>query len=369
MIKVMHVITALRRGGAEHNLKRLVANLDPSRFACTVAELRPGGGLHEDIKAIGTRVSSAGITSPVQLLPGLMRLRSLIAAEQPDIVQTWLYHADVLGSLAALPRRRSRLVWNIRNSDLEESRRRSWRVLTRMSTMLSPLVDCIVTNSRAGFEYHRQIGYRPRRWELIPNGWVAELSAPTPRRRVAARAQFGLPQDEFLIGFPARPARQKDHATFLSAARMATARTPNLRFVLFGGGLVQSAFPADPALIVLGELKNVAELLPALNCVTLTSSHGEGLPNAVGEAMAVGLPVVCTDVGDVKSLVGDGGIVVAAREPAAVADGWNRVLDLGDQARAELGERARRRIAGEYSLNTMIHRYEVFYESLMSGRP
>ena len=86
MIKVMHVITALRRGGAEHNLKRLVANLDPSRFACTVAELRPGGALREDIKAIGTRVSSAGITSPLQLFPGLMRLRSLIAAEQPDTV-------------------------------------------------------------------------------------------------------------------------------------------------------------------------------------------------------------------------------------------------------------------------------------------
>ncbi|HKG76415.1 MAG TPA: glycosyltransferase, partial [Beijerinckiaceae bacterium] len=302
---------------------------------------------------------------------------SFIAAEQPDVVQTWLYHADVLGTLATVPRTRTRLVWNIRNSGLEESHRLTWRLLVRSSALLSRFVDCIVSNSVAGMEYHQRVGYRPPRWELVPNGWVPARSVPSPLERAAARARFGLAEDAFLVGFPARRARQKDHPTFFAGARMVGARAPRMRFVLFGAHLDSSALASEPALadaattgriIVMGEIKNVEELLPALDCVTLTSSHGEGLPNAVGETMAAGLPVVATDVGDVRSLVDGAGIVAPARDPRALADAWIRLSELGSEGCISLGERGRRRIAEQYSLDLMVERYQSLYELLVGDK-
>jgi glycosyltransferase involved in cell wall biosynthesis len=376
MIKVLHVITALRRGGAEHSLKRLLGGSDRQRFRSEVVELMPGGALRADIEALGLPVHSLGITGPGHVPAGYMRLRSLIRREKPDIVQTWLYHADVLGTLARLPGRRSRLIWNIRNSGLEASERASWRLLTRTSATLSRFADCVVSNSAAGIEDHRRLGYRPGRWELIPNGWAAALALPSPGERAAARERFGLEADAFLIGFPARPAAQKDHATFFSAVAYLGERVPRMRFVLFGAGVDEAAFADEPALrdegvrkrlVMLGELGNVDELLPGLDCVTLSSSHGEGLPNAIGEAMARGLPVVATKVGDAATLIGDGGFTVPARDPTALADAWIRLATLDPQARTALAERGRNRIAEHYSLATMVARYEALYASLAEG--
>jgi glycosyltransferase involved in cell wall biosynthesis len=147
--------------------------------------------------------------------------------------------------------------------------------------------------------------------------------------------------------------------------------------VLVGAHLDPSALASEPALadaattgriIVMGEIKNVEELLPALDCVTLTSSHGEGLPNAVGEAMAAGLPVVATDVGDVRSLVDGAGIVAPARDPRALADAWIRLSELGSEGCISLGERGRRRIAEQYSLDLMVERYQSLYELLVGDK-
>jgi glycosyltransferase involved in cell wall biosynthesis len=377
MIKVLHVITALRRGGAEHTLKRLLEGSDRQRFPSQVAELQPGGPLRADIEALGIPVHALGITGPSRFPAGLIRLRALMRRARPDIVQTWLYHADVMGALARLPRRRSRLVWNIRNSGLEESRRLSWRVLTRASAVLSPSADCVVSNSEAGIEDHHRLGYRPARWELIPNGWTVAAAAPSPAERAAARQRFELPADAFLIGFPARPAAQKDHATFFSAVAYLGERAPEVRFALFGAGIQDAAFAGEPALrdgsvrdriLSLGEIADVEALLAGLDAVTLSSSHGEGLPNALGEAMARGLPVVTTEVGDVGTLVGEGGLTVPARDPAALAEAWIRLAGLEPQARSALGERGRRRIAENYSLALMVERYEALYASLATER-
>jgi glycosyltransferase involved in cell wall biosynthesis len=119
--------------------------------------------------------------------------------------------------------------------------------------------------------------------------------------------------------------------------------------------------------MVLGEVGNIEELLPALDCVTLSSSHGEGLPNAIGEAMARGLPVVGTDVGDVRALVDGAGIVTPPRNPRALAEAWIQLLELGRDGCISLGERGRQRIAEQYSLDLMAARYQRLYESLVGG--
>jgi glycosyltransferase involved in cell wall biosynthesis len=119
---------------------------------------------------------------------------------------------------------------------------------------------------------------------------------------------------------------------------------------------------------LLGEQRDVPRLLNAFDIATSSSSYGEGLPNAIGEAMATGIPCVVTDAGDSALLVGDTGIVVPKRDPGALCAAWQWLLDAGSDFRRAMGERARKRIMEHYSLQVMIRRYETLYRNLTSGR-
>ncbi|HNR50781.1 MAG TPA: glycosyltransferase, partial [Deltaproteobacteria bacterium] len=118
---------------------------------------------------------------------------------------------------------------------------------------------------------------------------------------------------------------------------------------------------------LMGHRDDIPRVLNALD-IASSSSISEGLPNAIGEAMATGVPCVVTDAGDSALLVGDTGIVVPKRDPEALCAAWQRLLDAGPDSRRAMGERARKRIMDHYSLQAMINRYEDLYRNLTSGR-
>jgi glycosyltransferase involved in cell wall biosynthesis len=231
----------------------------------------------------------------------------------------------------------------------------------------------VVVNSLAGKQLHEKIGYRPRRWEVIPNGFDLDRFRPNVVARNRIRQGLGLSSDTVLVALIARLDPMKDHATFIDAATQVIKLRPNTHFLLMGKGVEQLATHAGVKTLsnrvhLFGERQDVDHVLSAVDIACL-SSISEGFPNILGEAMAVEVPCVSTDVGDVRFLVGSTGRIVPVRNPEAMAMAIVELIDCSPYVRAELGREARARIEAEFSLPRMIDRYQRLYSDLHGYAP
>ena len=372
--RIVHLVTGLDVGGAEMMLVRLLARIDRGRFDNHVISLLPPGELAASLRSAGIPVSSLamrrGRPSPLALARLVRRLRQL----EPAVLQTWMYHADVLGTAAAALARVPALVWNIRASDVDMSRYRWLSGLTRrVGAAWSRRPDAVIVNSESGRAAHERLGFHPRRWVVIPNGIDVDDYRPDPARRAAMRAALGIADQEIAVGLVARFDPMKGHDTFLRAARTVARAHPAARFVLVGTGaepsnrelrtLIDAAELRD-RVALLGRRRDIPAVDAALDVAVMASVFGEGFPTAIAEAMACGVPGVVTEVGDAARLVGDTGWVVPPGDAAAMATAISAVLALSAAERRDRGRTARARIVEQFSLDRATGRYEETYGSL-----
>jgi glycosyltransferase involved in cell wall biosynthesis len=286
-------------------------------------------------------------------------LVGLLRRLRPDVLMTWLYHADLLGTLAGRLAGVRRIIWNVRCSDMDFTR---YAPLTRATVAvlarLSRLPWAIATNSRVGQRVHDGLGYRPKRWVYLPNGFDTNEWKPDAQQREAVRSELGLSEGDILAGMVARVDPQKDHATFLEAVRMLSTRYRRLRVLLVGQGTAELPLPEELRLstVALGERRDVPRLLRALDLLVSSSAYGEGFPNIIGEAMSSGVPCVATNVGDTASIIAETGLVVPPRDARALASAIEAMIG-GRVDRSALATSARTRIEAQYSLENCLQRY------------
>ena len=378
-ISIAHLITGTYTGGAERMLHKLVSRTDRERFDVSVISLTTAG-------EIGRRMIDEGVSfhsldaSRSGLDPSaLVRLIRLLRRTRPDILQTWMYHADLAGGLATRFSRSIPVAWNIRHSDLDPDhmKKRTILVAKWCARLSRRLPERIVCCSRASMETHAAIGYDRERMVVIPNGFDTSLFAPDSGARGSVREELGLDRDAILVGLVARYHPQKDHATFLRAAGILHEEMPGVRFVLCGkgvtadnidlAGMIGEADLEDTAFL-LGRRADIPQIQASLDIASSSASSGEGFPNIIGEAMSCGVPCVVTDVGDSSEIVGDFGIVVEPGDPEALAAGWKKILAMNREARAGLGEKARERIEKNYEIGAVTARYEVMYLGMCGKR-
>ncbi len=370
MIRIVHVIPTLDTGGAEVMLAKLVGGMDRTRFSNTVVSLSSPGEIAKEIEAAGVPVLSLDMRRGRTDLVGLPRLVRLLRETRPSLVQSWLYHADLLSLLAAGFAGVPPVVWNLRCTDMDLSHYpRHTRWVQRALAVASRLPKAVVVNSAAGQTLHQMLGYRVRHWVMIPNGFDMNRFWPDPAAGPRMRAELGLPTDSVLVVLVARVDPMKDHKTFLDAAgRVATARG-HVHFLLMG----KDTRTLDPMIHerglagrvhLLGLRSDVDRLLPGADLACLSSAFGEGFPNVLGEAMASGLPCVATDVGEARTIIANTGVIVPPRDPGALAAALLDLVDRGPEARAMLGHAARARIESEYALPLIVERYENLYSEL-----
>lgn len=373
-LRVLFVITDLELGGAERMLLKLVTRLAPAHELAVVS-LSERGSLAPEFEAAGAQVTALGMTGLASLPRAVGRLRRYMRAWRPQLASTWMYHADLVGGLAARLAGNVPVAWNIRNSDLSSRyTSRATRSLVRANALLSGVMPArILCCSQTARDIHVALGYRPRRFTLVPNGFDLSQYRPSPEARAAVRAELGLAPETPLIGLVARWHAQKNHPGFLAAAARLARSGLQAHFVLAGEGC-DAANPLLAALLeqteltgrvhCLGRRSDVARLTAAFDIATSASIFGEAFPNVLGEAMACAVPCVTTDVGDSAMIVGDTGLVVRPGDPAALAAAWAQLLAMPAAARTALGARARARAQGEFELGAVAARYESIFREL-----
>jgi len=354
-------------------LYRLLCAMDRSRFRNTVGSLAGDGPIAQKIRAAGVPVRVLGIR-PAQAMNGMIHLARELRRTRPDVIQTWMYHADLAGSLAALPLRGVPVAWNIRCGGLDPSiDKRGTIWISRLCAGLSHLLPArIVSCSHSGCEVHAAAGYARKKMQVIPNGFDTESYRPDRASRLEVREELGLDAGTLLIGSVGRFDRAKDHDSLCMAVAQVCGAQPQVHVAMCGENITTANSALTSRLTaagiakrchLLGRREDIPRILAALD-VFVSSSAVEGFPNAIGEAMACGVPCVVTDAGDSAHLVGDTGLIVPVRDPEALAEGLLKMIKLGGDGRTALGAMARQRVEDLFGIGEVARKYEELYQEM-----
>jgi glycosyltransferase involved in cell wall biosynthesis len=378
-MKILHIINTLDIGGAQTVLAQLLEDWDDSGDQQMLISLRNRAQLSGRIEALNIPVEH------INLLPGkiepakFLKLIQSIRACQPDVVQTWLYHADLIGSVAVRLVSRAPIVWGVHHTmaNRHSVKSSTWNVVKLLSLLSNYLPAHIVCCSQSAYQTHLDLGYPSQKMTIVPNGIDTQLFRPDPYAHAQLCDELGLPAQAKLIGMFARFHPQKDHDTLISAAAIIINRNPDVHFVLAGEGVDKSNKQLHDKISCAGIQNNVHLLgsrqdMPRLNAgmhiVTLSSSYGEALPMTLCEAMSCAVPCVATDIGDTAALLGNTGSIVNPQNPQALADAWQNILELSDMEYNHLSNLARQRVLEFYNLTNMLSKYKNIYHELRTSR-
>jgi glycosyltransferase involved in cell wall biosynthesis len=377
-IRIAHVITGLETGGAQRSLLSLIQGMDPAKFQSIVVSLKPLDSMSQKFSEAGIEVHHLGIRKdPVSLLLGLARLCRIMETYRPHILQGWMYHANVLCTLAqVLLPQKPKVAWGIRHSlhDLTKEKPTT-RWVIKLGARLSRKADRIVYNAHSSAAHHRALGYNADRELVIPNGVDCKRFKPSEEARKWLRREvLGLDENQYLVGMVARFHAKKGPDIFLEAASIVARQKADVKFVMVGKRMDQrnealksliQANGIQSSMFLLGERSDMERIVPGLD-VLCSPSRSESFPNVVIEAMACGVPCVVTDVGDSARIVGDCGLVVPKGNPEAMAAALVKLLALDPREREGLGWKARER-SKSFSLDGTKEMFAMLYESLVEA--
>jgi glycosyltransferase involved in cell wall biosynthesis len=377
-MKVLFFIRDLAVGGSQRQLAVLAAGLARRGHDVEVIVLYAGGALEALLGGSSARVLSIGKSSRWHVFTPLARLRRIFLSERPDLVYAFLPTQTTLAALLLPPRFKTKLVFGLRAGGVQLDQYDALNALTyRSEAWLSRRADLAIANARAVRADAIRRGVPADRIAVIMNGIDADAMRTDADAGRAIRRAWGLSGDHFVIGCAARLDPMKDHANLLHAAASFVCENSDARFVCIGDGpaayrlqlttLADSLGLADRVLWV-RDIGDMTAAYNAFDIATLSSAFGEGFPNMVGEAMACGVPVAVTDVGDVRLITGELGEVVPPKNPDLLCSAWRRLRQRLAQDPG-LRYEARDRIVVNYSLDTMVRRTEDILSQLTAGRP
>jgi len=375
-MRLLHIITCLNNGGAEAVLYRLIT-ADKQNSHQVISLMGPG--LYgERLRVHGIPVHSLHMPRGWVTPRGLLKLYRLIHGINPDVIQTWMYHADLLGGIVAWFSGKREIVWNIRATRLQpEYISQSPPLVVRLCIALSNIIPKeIVVNSVQGWNFHSNLGYPDHKMIVVPNGFALSQLKPDSNARMKVRDELGMKQDYILLGMVARWDLLKDHANLLAAISLLKAEeVPNWRCVLIGPNMdgnntelseLLKKYRVCDRVILIGPRSDIPAIMNALDLHVL-SSVVEAFPNVVAEAMACGTPGVVTDVGDAAYIVGETGWVVPASNPQALASALRESrVSFTDQVMWSKRKAAcRERILENFSLERMVSAYSRIWQRVL----
>jgi len=373
--KVLYIITGLATGGAERALYNLLNGGLADHFDNHLISLSDEGTIGSLIRELGVPVTALNMRSGLPSLSGLVKLHRVVREFRPDLIQGWMYHGNIVATLArALAPGRPVLLWNVRQSlySLSNEKFVTQQVI-RLNKLFSSHVSALLYNSKLSKKQHEKYGFSSSKGLVIPNGIDMKKFSYSSKSSRKIRSELGISDGALVVGLVARLHPMKDHKLFLKVATEIAHRNLNTHFLLSGLNVTvnnqyfEKLIPVKVSnrFHLLGERDDVPELMCAMDILCLCSAWGEGFPNVIGEAMAVGLPCVTTDVGDSAFLVGECGVVCPPKDEAALGVAIKTLLMLSDEQRSKLGKKAHERVKQNFSLGSIVRNYVDLYRNLV----
>ncbi|WP_104201883.1 glycosyltransferase [Billgrantia saliphila] len=378
---ILHIITSLYSGGAQSALCRLCLNDRSNRH--TVVTMIGGGELERKLGDQGITVETLGFTRRDGLFKGSLALWRLLRSHRPDLVQTWMYHPDLIGGLCARLAGIRHVCWGIRHTALESGRSsRSSILIARLCASLSGMIPArIVCCAHEAARVHEALGYRSDKMVVIPNGY--DLSDFYPYVLDDKRCRAFLEADELhlpILGMVGRFNAQKDHKNLLRALAELKSRGVDFRCLLVGADLNAGneilaewidELGLQNKIELLGLRSDIPAIMNRLDLHILSSSFGEAFPNVIAEAMACGTPCVGTDVGDTAMIIGEWGWVVPPRDSLRLADAIHAAIqerELSPSLWAQRRRSSAEHIRMHFTIDKMVTAFDNVWSGCMEAR-
>ena len=374
-MKILHIITSLLDGGAEGVLYRLCTNDTNNEHM--VISLRGKGKYGELLTNQGVKVLTLNMKPKKFSIFAFLKLIKILKNENADIIQTWLYHADFLGGIAARLAGKKNLIWNIRHSDFNKKyTKKSLVILIKILSKLSYfLPKKIISCSKNSIKLHTNIGYQSNKMNYVPNGYDLQMFKPNPQRKLLIKNKFNIKNRFTLLGNIARFHPQKDHVNLLQALSIVKKNKIPFKCILVGFGIEKKnkilnnliqKFNLKNELILLGQQSKINVIMNEIDVNILASGYGEAFPNVVAEAMASGTPCVVTDVGDSSLIVGDTGWVTRTSNSKELANNIKKAINKSKSKKWNyLCLKARKRIVKKFSIKKMIVSYNKIWQQTL----
>ena len=371
VIRVLLVIPTLDRSGAEKQLTLLATHLPESEFQVRVVAVTRGGPYEQELRARGIPVTVLGKRWKFDPL-ALLKLRREIREFQPDVIHSWLFAANSFCRMVAGGPGQPPVIAAERCVDSWKAGWQLWLDRRQIERTFR-----LVGNSRAVADFYQEQGFPAERIRVIPNAVVPREQSPAQRaeERVAVLREFDIPADADVVGYTGRIARQKRVPDLVWAFQVLRQCTDNVYFLLVGDGperrrclRMAREFDCHHLVRAVGHRDDVPRLLSAVDVLWLASSF-EGQSNSVMEAMAVGIPVVVSDIAANRELVVDGetGFVTGVGDSVGFSQFADRLLN-DDELSRRIGEAARQRMRDRFSIEQMVTSHgDLYREAVAEG--
>ncbi|MCZ8230040.1 glycosyltransferase [Flavobacterium sp.] len=313
--KSVHIITGLGQGGAESILSKLVVKLkdENADYKQIVISLTSLDYHTEKIRLSGVEVHHVNMKGLLDL-KSFHRLYKLVKKINPDVVFTWMYHANLIGGFVSKFFFRKKVIWNIHHAYVDsDSLRFPTRVIAYLCSFFSYLIpEKIIFCSSKGLINHCKIYYSKSKCIVVYNGYDENIYKPNKDQRSNLRNKFGVNDNELIIGLVARWHPVKDHYNFIDAIDIVLNKCQsNFRIIMVGEGVDESNLELVNYLkksnlldsfILYGMSDNVSEIYNMID-INVLSSKAEAFPNSLAESMLCGTPCVSTNVGDASVII------------------------------------------------------------------
>lgn len=375
MKKILHIITGLSDGGAEAVLYRL-CNFDRDNEHVVISLMDKGkyGPLLEEI---GVKVYCLNMPAGSIHLMALVKLYKLLRQLKPNVVQTWMYHADLIGGIISRLARVKNVVWGVHHTTLVRGESKlSTMIIAKLNALISSFIPRrIIYCAEKSRQVQQSIGFDSKIGHVVPNGYNIDQFMPNSYSGLTFRQEIAIANEQFLIGHVGRFHPFKDYSNLIQSIGLLSDSKDRVKVALVGNDLTDgndvlkrliNENTCGECILLLGRRQDIPSVMNGFDLFILSSSS-EAFPNVLNEAMACSTPCVTTDVGDAAVIVGETGWVVPPKDPQALA---KAILDAMDekqhnpqvwQARKQA---CRERIVDNFSIEKMVAGYhQVWFNS------